>query len=87
MTTQIDAWGANSEYGVLRDVLLCRPDYFRWLPTSSISKATLRSGAAFDRQRTTDRKSVVQGKSVDLGGRRIIKKKNIKHITTLSFHT
>ena len=24
----------------------------------------------------TDRKSVVQGKSVDLGGRRIIKKKN-----------
>ena len=27
---------------------------------------------------TTDRKSVVQGKSVDLGGRRIIKKKNKK---------
>ncbi len=44
-------WGVSSEYGVLRDVLLCRPDYFRWLPTSSISKATLRSGAAFDRQR------------------------------------
>ncbi len=44
------AWGANSEYGVLHDVLLCRPDYFRWLPTSSISKATLRGGAKFDRQ-------------------------------------
>ncbi len=44
-------WGVNSEYGRLRDVLLCRPDYFRWLPTSSISKATLRSGAVFDRQR------------------------------------
>ncbi len=44
-------WGVNSEYGKLRDVLLCRPDYFRWLPTSSISKATLRSGATFDRQR------------------------------------
>ncbi len=43
------AWGANSEYGLLRDVLLCRPDNFRWLPTSSISKATLASGAAFDR--------------------------------------
>jgi len=41
-------WGADSEYGVLRDVLLCRPDNFRWLPTSSISKATLASGAAFD---------------------------------------
>lgn len=44
-------WSVNSEYGILRDVLLCKPDYFRWLPTSSISKATLRSGAAFDRQR------------------------------------
>ncbi|MEE2980636.1 MAG: arginine deiminase family protein [Pseudomonadota bacterium] len=43
-------WGANSEYGVLRDVLLCKPDYFHWLPTSSISKATLRSGNVFDRQ-------------------------------------
>ncbi len=43
-------WGANSEYGVLRDVLLCKPDYFQWLPTSSISKATLRSGDTFDRQ-------------------------------------
>jgi N-dimethylarginine dimethylaminohydrolase len=41
-------WGADSEYGVLRDVLLCRPDHFRWLPTSSISKATLASGARFD---------------------------------------
>ncbi len=46
-----NGWGVNSEYGRLRDVLLCRPDYYRWLPTSSISKATLRSGAAFDRQR------------------------------------
>lgn len=41
-------WGANSEYGTLRDVLLCRPDHFRWLPTSSISKATLASGLTFD---------------------------------------
>ncbi len=50
-TNAAGGWGVNSECGVLRDVLLCRPDYFRWLPTSSISKATLRSGAAFDRQR------------------------------------
>ena len=42
------AWGVNSEYGRLHDVLLCRPDHFRWLPTSSISKATLASGAVFD---------------------------------------
>ena len=43
-------WGVNSEYGRLRDVLLCSPENFRWLPTSSISKATLASGAKFDRQ-------------------------------------
>ena len=47
-----NGWGANSVYGMLRDVLLCKPDYFQWLPTSSISKATLRSGAIFDRQHT-----------------------------------
>ena len=43
-------WGVNSEYGLLRDVLLCSPENFRWLPTSSISKATLASGVKFDRQ-------------------------------------
>ncbi len=42
-------WGADSEYGVLHDVLLGPPDNFRWLPTSAISKATLESGAVFDR--------------------------------------
>ena len=41
------AWGVDSEYGRLLDVLLCPPDNFRWLPTSAISKATLESGAAF----------------------------------------
>ncbi len=41
-------WGANSEYGVLHDVLLGPADHFHWLPTSSISKATLQSGATFD---------------------------------------
>jgi N-dimethylarginine dimethylaminohydrolase len=42
-------WGADSEYGALHDVLLGPPDNFRWLPTSAISKATLESGAVFDR--------------------------------------
>ncbi len=41
-------WGADSEHGVLRDVLLCRPDHYRWLPTSEISQATIDSGAIFD---------------------------------------
>ena len=41
-------WGVDSEYGVLRDVVLGPADNFRWLPTSVISKATLESGAVFD---------------------------------------
>src|SRR5215468_3496795 len=45
-----NGWGVNSEYGKLHDVLLCEPVSFKWLPTSSISQATLRSGAKFDRQ-------------------------------------
>jgi N-dimethylarginine dimethylaminohydrolase len=41
-------WGVDSEHGRLLDVLLCRPDNFRWLPTSAISRATLESGRRFD---------------------------------------
>lgn len=44
-------WGVDSEHGRLLDVLLCRPDNFRWLPTSAISQATLESGASFDANR------------------------------------
>jgi len=48
-TTALETpWGSNSEYGVLRDVLLCQPDNFNWLPTSSISKATLAAGLTMD---------------------------------------
>jgi N-dimethylarginine dimethylaminohydrolase len=43
-------WGADSETGLLYDVLLGPPDNFRWLPTSVISKATLDSGATFDHE-------------------------------------
>ncbi len=42
------AWGIDSEYGRLTDVLVCPPDNFRWLPTSAISRATLESGRRFD---------------------------------------
>jgi N-dimethylarginine dimethylaminohydrolase len=41
-------WGADSECGLLRDVLVCDPRNYRWLATSAISKATLASGATFD---------------------------------------
>jgi N-dimethylarginine dimethylaminohydrolase len=43
-----EAWGVDSEHGRLRDVLLCPPDNFRWLPTSAISRATLDSERRFD---------------------------------------
>jgi N-dimethylarginine dimethylaminohydrolase len=46
--TRVPEWGADSETGVLRHVLLGPAENFRWLPTSAISKATLESGAAFD---------------------------------------
>jgi N-dimethylarginine dimethylaminohydrolase len=45
------SFGADSEYGRLRDVLLCPPDNFHWRATSPISKATLESGARFDPER------------------------------------
>jgi N-dimethylarginine dimethylaminohydrolase len=41
-------WGVDSEHGRLRDVLLCPPENFRWLPTSAISRATLESGRRYD---------------------------------------
>jgi N-dimethylarginine dimethylaminohydrolase len=44
-------WGVDSEYGTLRDVLLCPPENFAWRPTSAISRATLESGQTFDRER------------------------------------
>jgi N-dimethylarginine dimethylaminohydrolase len=42
-------WGVDSEHGRLLDVLVCRPENFRWLPTSAITRATLDSGRSLDR--------------------------------------
>jgi N-dimethylarginine dimethylaminohydrolase len=42
------AWGADSEYGRLTDVVVCPPDNFRWHPTSVISRGTLERGHRFD---------------------------------------
>jgi arginine deiminase len=44
-------WGVDSEYGRLRDVLLCRPNNFRWLLTSAITRATLEAGYEYDAER------------------------------------
>ena len=42
------AWGVDSEHGRLLDVLVCRPDNFRWRVTSAITQATLDAGHRFD---------------------------------------
>jgi len=42
------AWGVDSEYGRLTDVLVSPPDNFRWLATSAISRATLEGGRRLD---------------------------------------
>ncbi|MEM0921883.1 MAG: arginine deiminase family protein [Pseudomonadota bacterium] len=47
-TAQLNHWGANSDYGRLRDVLLGPVENYRWLKTSSLSKKTLRRGVIFD---------------------------------------
>jgi len=39
--------GVNSEYGRLRKVLLCRPNYFRWLPINPVAKKALTGGQTF----------------------------------------
>lgn len=39
--------GVSNEYGRLRKVLLCRPDYFKWVPTNGINKKALASGQTF----------------------------------------
>jgi N-dimethylarginine dimethylaminohydrolase len=44
----VKAWGVDSETGVLHDVLLCRPDHYRWLPYNVVARDTLASGASID---------------------------------------
>ncbi len=47
-TPALQHWGADCEYGVLRDVLLGPADHYRWLETSSVSKKSIRRNYAFD---------------------------------------
>ena len=47
-TPTLESWGADCEYGVLRDVLLGPADHYQWLKTSSISKKSIRREIPFD---------------------------------------
>lgn len=49
-TPILDDWCVDSEYGVLRDVLLGPADHYRWLETSSVSKKSIRRDYPFDAQ-------------------------------------
>ncbi len=48
------AWGIDNDYGRLRDVLLGRPDHFRWVDAGPITRRTLdnqeNTGVAFNLQ-------------------------------------
>ncbi len=47
-TPVLDHWGADCDYGVLRDVLLGPPDHYQWRKTSSVSKKSIRRNYVFD---------------------------------------
>lgn len=42
------AWTLQTETGRLRDVLLCRPAHYRWIPTNAIARAALAAGRPMD---------------------------------------
>lgn len=42
-------WTLTTETGPLRDVLLCRPVHYDWIPTNAIARATLSAGRPMDR--------------------------------------
>lgn len=48
-------WGIDNEYGVLTDVLLGRPDYYRWTDAGALTQRTFdnaeKLGISFDLQR------------------------------------
>lgn len=45
---RIDTWGISSETGTLTDVLLCKPDHYRWNSVNRASRETLMQGLELD---------------------------------------
>ncbi len=60
-------WGVDSEHGTLRDVLVCRPDNYRWRATSAISQATLDAGHSFDAELAATQHAALVGAYEDAG--------------------
>ncbi|MBK1659776.1 dimethylarginine dimethylaminohydrolase family protein [Paracraurococcus ruber] len=44
------SWTVASETGPLREVLVCPPDHYRWIPTNAIARRTLAAGGQADLQ-------------------------------------
>jgi arginine deiminase len=63
------AWGVDSEYGRLLDVLVCRPDNFRWRATSAITQATLDAGHHLDASLAASQHAALVGAYEDAGVR------------------
>ena len=49
-TPRLNQWGADSDYGTLRSVLLGPIDNYQWLQTSSVSKKSLRRQVPFSQE-------------------------------------
>ena len=47
-TPELNQWGADCDYGVLRDILLGPADNYHWRETSSVSKKSIRRNYKFD---------------------------------------
>jgi N-dimethylarginine dimethylaminohydrolase len=47
----VSGFRVDSETGRLRDVLLCRPEFYHWIDTNAVAHATLSAGAPADAQR------------------------------------
>ncbi len=47
-TARCDRWGVDSEYGILRDVLVGPIDHFSWQPGNSVAERAQRVGLRFD---------------------------------------
>lgn len=61
-------WFIDSETGILSDVLLCPPDYYRWNPSNDIATRSLARGEQSDparlRQQFDDLVTVLEGAGV-----------------------
>ncbi|MGE4063123.1 MAG: dimethylarginine dimethylaminohydrolase family protein [Rhodospirillaceae bacterium] len=47
-TAKLDRWGVDSEYGVLRDLLVGPIDNFHWTPGNAVAQRSERVGLKFD---------------------------------------